>query len=278
MRKFIIKIKKFFAKLMEVIGYIGAPIAIFGFWNDFPAYINDYRGCVFFILVVIVLLITGFLIWPKNSVSLKLSERVKANVFYGDIFKQKGVIVIPVNEYFDIIVDDKIIIHESLHGKFVKYFGQNKDNLKKKISDELKNVACIDTNSGRSYGNQERYPLGTVCQVEKDEKRFFLVALTKFNKNDRAEVKNLEYLSVLCDLFSYIDENSQGKKVNIPLIGAGHSGVRLSKQKLLEFLLLSVTLQDNLTLIGGVNIVLDSSIENEIYLNSIEILFNSIES
>jgi hypothetical protein len=28
------KIKKFSAKLMEVIGYIGAPIAIFGFWND----------------------------------------------------------------------------------------------------------------------------------------------------------------------------------------------------------------------------------------------------
>ncbi|SMG62854.1 hypothetical protein BMETH_1330_0 [methanotrophic bacterial endosymbiont of Bathymodiolus sp.] len=47
MRKFIIKIKKFFAKLMEVIGYISASIAIFGYWNDFPAYINDYRGCVF---------------------------------------------------------------------------------------------------------------------------------------------------------------------------------------------------------------------------------------
>lgn len=280
MKRFAIKSKIFLAKFIIVVGYTSGFVTILlAFWDEFSAKIDGYEVLGFSSLVLIDLLITVFLIWPKNKVSLKLSETVKTDVFFGDIFKQEGVVVIPVNEYFDTIVNDKIISSRTLHGVFVRsYFDGNEADLKKQISHELINVAYIDKNLERSAGNKKRYPLGTVCQVKKDEKTFFLVALTKFNKNDRAEVKNSEYQRVLCDLFSYIEQNSQDKRVNIPLIGAGHSGVKLSIQKKLEFLLFSVHLKDNLTLIGGVNIVLHSSIKSEIDLNSTEILFNSIGS
>jgi len=96
--------------------------------------------------------------------------------------------------------------------------------------------------------------------------------------NPETLVNNSEYQRVLCDLFSYIEQNSQGRKVSIPLIGAGHSGVNLSKQKLLEFLLFSIALKDGLTLINGVDVVLHESIKKEIDLSSTEILFKTIGS
>ncbi len=44
-------------------------------------------------------------VWPKNKIKLKLTEKVKAEVFFGDLFSAKEIIVIPVNEYFDTIVE-----------------------------------------------------------------------------------------------------------------------------------------------------------------------------
>ena len=215
----------------------------------------------------------------KNRIHLKLSEKVKATVCFGDIFKEKEIIVIPVNDYFDTIVDDKIVSSKTIHGIFIHdYFGGNEADLKKQINKGLSRYEPLEVNSERPAGNKKRYPLGTVCEVVKDNKVFYLVALTRFNENHRAEVENSEYQRVLCDLFSFIEQNSQGRKINIPLIGAGHSGVNLSKQKLLEFLLFSIALKDGLTLINGVNILLHDSIKSEIDLSSTEILFKNIGS
>lgn len=271
--------KNFFKSLLEAIGAIGSLVSIY--LAIFPDTLGEDKNIPPWFIILLIFLFSFIYalstVWKKTRIKLKLSEKVNAVVLFGDLFLAKEIIVIPVNEYFDSIVDDKIISSKTLHGIFVRnYFGGNETDLKKQISNGLKKVEYIEINSGRSVGNKNRYPLGTVCQVRKDEKIFFLVALTKFNENDRAEVKNSEYQRILCDLFSYIEQNSQGRRVNIPLIGAGHSGVNLSKQKLLEFLLFSVKLKDDLTLIGGINIVLHNSIRSEIDLNSTEILFNSI--
>jgi NADH dehydrogenase FAD-containing subunit len=102
------------------------------------------------------------------------------------------------------------------------------------------------------------------------------VALSRFNENNRAEVTNTEYLQVLIKLFSYIEQYSQGRTVNIPLIGGGHGGVNLPAQKLLEFLLLSMLLQERLTLVNGVNIVLHESVKERIDLVSINELVKVI--
>ncbi|MDA1379583.1 DUF6430 domain-containing protein [Plesiomonas shigelloides subsp. oncorhynchi] len=58
----------------------------------------------------------------KNKISLKLTDKVKAEVYYGNLFDAQEIIVIPVNEYFDTIVDDKIISSKTVHGKFIKIF------------------------------------------------------------------------------------------------------------------------------------------------------------
>lgn len=258
----------------------GFVTILWAFFSSFLSQLaNKYPWSLLFGFFTLAVIYALYANRSKSKIELKLSDKVKSKIFFGDLFKSKEIIVIPVNEYFDTIVDEKIISSNTIHGKFVqKFFGGNESELKKQINKELSKYVPLETNLERQHGNKDKYSLGTVCEVKNDSKVFYLLALTRFNTNHRAEVKNSEYLRVLCDLFSYVEQNSQGRNVSIPLIGAGHSGVNLSKQKLLEFLLFSIALKDDLTLINGVSIVLHESIKKEIDLSSTEILFKTIGS
>lgn len=205
----------------------------------------------------------------KKQIHLSLTNKVKVKIFYGDLFESDGIIVIPFNEYFDTTVDEKIISSKTIHGVFIqRFFGGNDAELKKQIKTGLSSYEPLEINEERKVGNKKKYKLGTVCEVKNGSKVFYLLALTRFNSNHRAEVKNSEYQRILCDLIFYVEQNSQGRKVSIPLIGAGHSGVRLTKQKLLEFLLFSIVLQDDLTLTNGLDIILSASIKSDIDLSN----------
>ncbi len=277
MRKF----KNIIKSLLIAIGALSSFVTILWalFSTSLSPVVSKCPWIFLFSFLIIGLVYALFTNRKKSTIKLKLSEKVKATVCFGDIFDAEGIIVIPVNEYFDTIVDDKIVSSKTIHGMFIKnYFGGNEANLKKQIKNSLSSYEPLEVNSIRQSGNKKRYQLGTVCEVKAENKIYYLVALTRFNENHRAEVKNSEYQRVLCDLFSFIEQNSQGRIINVPLIGAGHSGVNLSKQKLLEFLLFSIALKDGLTLINGVNILLHDSIKDDIDLTSTEILFKSIGS
>jgi hypothetical protein len=274
------KINIFIHNTIFAIGTISSFVTIFGalFPIGLADFVKNSPWAYLAIIFVVAGIYGGFTIREKNQVQLKLSDRVKANVFFGDIFQQNEITVIPVNDYFDTLVDDNVVSSNTLHGKFIKnVFGGNEANLKEQIESSLSEVKPIDVNSNRKIENNKKYPLGTVCEVKHEGKVFYLVALTRFNENHRAEITNSEYQDVLCRLFEFIEQKSQGRKVNIPLIGAGHSGCKISKQKLLEFLLFSIALSDNLTLIKGVNVVLHDTVKDEIDLSMTEILFKGME-
>lgn len=276
MRRITIFIKNLFIAL----GVISSLMSIL--WALFPNNLTPLIANSPWISSVAIFVMAGlyglFAVRKKKSIHLKLSEKVKAKVYFGDVFGSDGIVVIPVNEYFDTLVDNDVISENTLHGKFVKnYFGGDEKNLRQQITQSLKNIEPIGINESRVSGNKKQYPLGTVCEVSKGGMIFYLVALTRFNEKHRAEVKNSEYQRVICELLNYVEQRSQGRKVRIPLVGAGHSGVSLSKQKLLEFLLFSISISDNLTLINGIDVVLHPSIESEINLTLVEVLFNSIK-
>ncbi len=275
------KLSNFLRSLLLAIGSLSGFVTIL--WAIFSTTMNDWANkCPWSLLVGLFVLALIYALYAnrsKSKIEISLSAKVKAKVFFGDLFESTEIIVIPVNECFDTTVDDKIISSNTIHGKFIQsFFGGNESELKRQLKKGLARYEPLETNLERKSGNKNKYSLGTVCEVKGGSKVFYLVALTRFNENHRAEVKNSEYQRVLCDLFSYIEQNSQGRKVSIPLIGAGHSGVSLSKQKLLEFLLFSIALNDDLTLINGVSVILHASVKKEIDLSSTEILFKTIGS
>lgn len=272
--------KLFYKNIIETIAISSGLITlILAFLNKpFSNFINNYEIEYFIAFLVLNLVIIFYKNKSKNKIDLKITDTVNIKIKYDDIFKQDGIMIIPVNEYFDTIVDDKVISSNTLHGIFIKQiFGGDTENLNKQINKSLENIKSV-SNENRKRGNKLKYPIGTVAQVEKNGKIYYLVASTRFNENNRAETTKEEYQFVLTKLLNYIEQFSQGKAVNIPLIGGGHAGVKLSKQKLLEFLLMSVHLNDNLTLINGINIILHDSIKKDIDLNTIEYLYKIMEN
>lgn len=271
-------LKKFGRDFLVAVGTLSGFVTII--WAFFPNLNTVAQKCPWGLAATTALLAIGYAItanYPKNSIKVKISEKVSATVKFYDLFSCEGILVIPVNEYFDTKVDEKIISSNTLHGKFIKrFFGGNEEELREKIQASLSRIEPAEKNALRTDGNKTRYPLGTVCEIEYNGNILYLVALSRFNENNRAEVTNAEYLQVLIKLFSYIEQYSQGRTVNIPLIGGGHGGVNLPAQKLLEFLLLSMLLQERLTLINGVNIVLHESVKEKIDLVSINELVKVI--
>jgi hypothetical protein len=275
------KYKIFLKNTFLAIGITSSFITIL--WAFFPTQLYDAikesKYIYLFILFALSILYGFSTIRKKKIIKIDLSERVKVKVYYGDLFECSDIIIIPVNEYFDTLVDNVVISENTIHGIFInKYFSNDERTLKKLILKGLGNAESISKNIKRNKGNKKKYSLGTVSIVERDKKVFYLVAFTRFNENNRAEVKNSEYQRVLSDMFAFIEQNSQGRAVNIPLLGGGHSGVNLTKQNLLDFLIFSIKINDRMTLINGLNIILHSSLEKEIYLNKTEILFNTIEN
>ena len=274
------KIKIFFNKFFICIGIISAIFTIVGLiWaKEITTIMNQYQDYKTYLLVLIVItciIYAFYSIRKKKKISLRISENKNINVYYGDLFQSNKIIVIPVNDYFDTIVDDKIVSSNTLHGKFIqKYFSNNEKQLKLLIDKSLSKISPIEIDKTRVRGNKKRYELGTVAVVEVEEQIFYLFAFTKFNHNNRATITKSQYLQVITILFEFIEQNSQGFKVNIPLIGAGHSGVELSKQKLLDFLLFSIILSNKLTLINGLDIILHKSVKDKIDLNKIEYYYN----
>lgn len=60
----------------------------------------------------------------------------------GDIFLQEGLKVINFNEYFDTIVDNKIIAKNSLNRKFITEKVKDLEKLDSTIDEQLLNFIC----------------------------------------------------------------------------------------------------------------------------------------
>lgn len=267
--------KDLFKNLIYILGF-SATVASFYLTIYNPIMDTPVKSKMIILLVfmLINLAIALFLSLPRPKININVSNKIDLNIYFDDLFNQNGIIVIPVNEYFDTVVDEKIISSTSVHGQFIKrIFGGNIEDLVSQINKELelhKEKEIIE----RPRGNCKKYDLGTTISVNKDGKDYFLVAFTRFNDNNKAESFNVEYQRTLNSLLNFIHSNSQGKNINIPLIGAGQSGINLTKQKLLEYLLFSIQIHDQLTISGSIGLVLNEKIKKEINLKKIKNIYS----
>ena len=90
---------------------------------SFSLFLPSYKpeGLKWYILFLILCAIAAlYRVRPKKRVEFRIPATDSwFEIKFGDIFDEKGVIVIPVNEYFDGELGDHVS-EESLHGKFIK--------------------------------------------------------------------------------------------------------------------------------------------------------------
>jgi hypothetical protein len=169
---------------------------------------------IFLIVLSLITIIALIKNMPKRCFAYKL--RGKDNfieIKVGDAFKNRGALVIPINTYFDVSLGGNVSKSNSLQRRLIeKVYKQNERELKSAISEQ------VDVSQENS--------IGTVIEVEKNNKIFYLVANSKKKKNNRVESTIDDFLLTLASLWTYIAcESGRNSIITIPLIGTNHGRI-----------------------------------------------------
>lgn len=149
----------------------------------------------------------------KKGISLNI-RGIKVNIRQGDIFKAEGWKIISFNEYFDTTVDDIVIAHNSLNGKFI-------DDYVTDIND-LNSVITAETDDNTEYKRDNRngrdiFPLGRIIRYKN---KYMLLAFSHF-KNNQAYLTSKDYEHCLRVMWKEISRTYANIPVFIPLLGSG---------------------------------------------------------
>lgn len=205
------------------------PAPSYGLWFKFAAFVTA------FLLVYIVVWI-----WSNRlrNVSINI-EGSEVNVIVGDIFEQPGLKAIAFNEYFDTLVDERVISSRSVNGMFIKNVLKapvaDLDNYIESyqfLSDEI-----IGENLNRAAGKKRRHKIGTICVYEE----YLLTAFSKFDDDNKAVLTMPEYLEFLINFWDRVNSIYGQRSVSTTIFGSGITRIKghklISDEDLLKIML-----------------------------------------
>lgn len=268
--------KEFWKYFFAAVGTISSVVTLISF--VFQLQNPRCLVIVLYILSVFVLSI-AFAIWQtwrKTSLDLKVSNTLNVIVKDGNIFDyvcNDNYVVIPVNEFFDTIVNDTIINKSTIHGQFITYF--YKDNHAKLHEEivayfEANNIKGKEEERDGSEGYTVKYPLGTCAIIKKGGTNFVLLALTHFDKEDHAYVELSEFGRSISTMCKTLADKVQDKPVYMPLMGMGLSRLNQTAQFILKYTLDTIYGIKGLALPGGLNIIVYPPVAKTLNLNEIK--------
>ena len=237
---------------LSILGVVSSAVTLLSFFLT-AQNIGDVAAIIIIAVTFVAALIILFIImwWKANhkrTVTLKINK-TKVCVQEGDIFSllDRGVneragevSVVAVNNFYDTIVDNRIIAEKTLHGQYIKRLTADGklEQLNNVIeNDELLNKPenCTEV-SNRVKGRKISYSIGSVLEFE----GYVLAAFTKFDGDNKAYLSADEYTEFWMKFWENIDGIYAGRTINIPLMGAGitrFKNGKPSKQELLEVMI-----------------------------------------
>lgn len=171
---------------------------------------------VIIVIIIVVLAVIEHCLPKKISIN---GDKSKIVLEYGDILSKKdGIVVIPVDRNYNTTVDNVVISEGSLHGKFINTVFKDNESLVRQISTTLGH----EPDETKAFETQ---PAGRVVQIGVQNTTYYLLALSKLDKNYKAQCTNGEYTKAIVSLMNYINTNFNDRVVYMPLIGGGLSNV-----------------------------------------------------
>ena len=174
--------------------------------------------------LIIGLLVACFFSRPKPVFGYQLKNRdVTIETRIADAFEISGDLVVPVNTTFDTDLDGRIPEAHSIQGKFTrKYYDSEVSHLDLDIDKELtKEDYPYEELSEKKRGKKKRYPIGTIIQLKKRERLFYLIANTHINDDGVASTTIEDLRDSLAKLWYYISEKGAKGDIVVPLLGTG---------------------------------------------------------
>lgn len=228
--------KKLWRDYSYVISVICGIVSFIVIFIDIP---TDKKLTIGLIFLAALCIIFSFMLIRANRIKEKVLQinGTKFIVKFGDLFSERGLKTITFNEYFDTIVDERLISSNTINGNFLNNKVANIAQLDNEIENNLecrKNI--ISFNKTRLHGKKAKYKLGTALRFND----YILVAFSKFDEHDCAYLSLADYLNCLANYWSEVNRIYNGENVVLPLLGTGITrlmcGNSISCQKALEII------------------------------------------
>lgn len=238
MRKVSLMDKSLIKNFQEKISFISTVVSLALIFFEIPTNLKIGAAIVFSISLIIFYLIMWASANMLQAVELNI-EGSLVTVKVGDIFKERGWKVISFNEYFDTVVDNKMISEHSLNGIFInQHLSMSRTQLDAHISSySFEEDERSTVNAERPAGKKQKYNVGTLCVCED----YLLAAFAKFDKDNRAILTMPEYLEFLINFWDRINKVYAQQSVSVPIFGSGITRIKehknISDEDLLKIML-----------------------------------------
>lgn len=230
--------KRVIENFLKITSGISAALSLVVLFFDIPQACKTTYGFIFIgFLVLIYLAIWG---WSNNLNKIDINiEGSEVAIKVGDIFSEPGLKAIAFNEYFDTVVDNKIIAETSLNGILIqKHLGEPISELDRYIENySFDKNEKLEINSERKSGKKARYQIGTICLY----KSYLLAAFTKFDDENKAVLTMPEYLEFLINFWDKVNNVYAQQSVSTAIFGSGITRIKghktISDEDLLKIML-----------------------------------------
>lgn len=214
--------------ILSVLGVAGVVIAMTEYFDKLKP-LNDLIKASDFSLpgVIVVAFLWGLIKnWPKKSFEYQVCGRdVRVRLVVGDIFKQDGALIVPINNEFDAFLGGSVEKSNSIKAQVVKrFFGGDRDILEQKLKKRLTSDIYKEAFVGGAYA------MGTTVTVEQNERRFYLT-VNSFKKNaERVEARDEDLVPTLSGLWAHLAEYCAKGNVTIPILGTGNGRMKMQRE------------------------------------------------
>lgn len=273
-----------FTLIVSIVFGMISGVQVFIDWDTIGIVETKYKISVLVSLLAIcgvIAFVWGIFFSCRRVVYSK--DDVVIEVKYGDLMKiafpkkkkQEKIVVIAVNRCFDMVVSQDLIYEGSVHGQFLKRYIH--DDSERTIFETAikRSLAEFDyepvqlERSNKKYGNLDRYPLGSIARINGENGvTFFLLALTEFDKDCKAQCDKHQYVECLLKLFEYYDSHGQGKELYLYPMGTSMARTGLSRKESLDStIMITKICKEHLK--TKTTIIVDKRCKNEISITDI---------
>lgn len=255
MKDFLLKAIIFLTNLSSAFGFLWLIVSITAYFGGdvISTEIKKY----WWLFGILGLACAIYKLLPKSKFEFKVPNRdAIINIKKTNILDIKGSLIVPVNNCFKINQDGDLLKSKSILSQVVKkYYNSRPEHLQADIDDKLNDPFYLD------YKEGNHYKIGTVIQLSQNDNKFYFLANTILNTQNKSECNDEIFEQSINELWVYLSECASKEDYIIPLIGTGNGRLKTDREIVFQEILLSFL----------------SSLSSKNYAESLTICFNSAD-
>jgi hypothetical protein len=182
--------------------------------------VTAFQGSSVLIMVAAMAIFGGLAwSWPRPITQEYDVPRTKITIAKGNMFDEKGHVVVGTNDTFD-TETPVIIAKNSLQGQALDaLFGGDLKELDAQLGTALANKQAIGTIA--KPGKQTRYGVGTIATLKHGARLVFFMAYTELDRQNKAGSTPDKLWKCLLALWEEVSTRGNGGTVSVPVFGGG---------------------------------------------------------